>query len=162
LYNRNLPDLAAGKLPGSLRRRAPGLPAFAFGIYEQSDDIFITLTGVNGGYFLRRRAPMEMLEPVQGAWRNGQPSLEQVNHHIRRYFQGLLAHSPEANDAAVKANLTHREHEILDRLSKGYIDKEIADALKISAWTVHNHLKNIFKKLDVHTRTEAAIRYLEK
>jgi DNA-binding CsgD family transcriptional regulator len=58
--------------------------------------------------------------------------------------------------------LTRREHEILELLSKGYPDKEIANALGISSWTVHGHVKNIFAKLDVHTRTEAVVRSLQK
>jgi len=60
------------------------------------------------------------------------------------------------------AKLTHREHEVLALLSKGYVDKEIADSLRISIWTVHGHVKNIFEKLGVHTRTEAVIKFLQK
>ena len=58
--------------------------------------------------------------------------------------------------------LTPREKEILDHLSKGYLDKEIAHALGISVWTVHGHLKKIFEKLQVHSRTEAVVKYLQK
>jgi DNA-binding CsgD family transcriptional regulator len=58
--------------------------------------------------------------------------------------------------------LTSREREVLDYLSKGYIDKEIAEALGISAWTVHGHIKSIFEKFDVHSRTAAVVKYLQK
>jgi len=47
-------------------------------------------------------------------------------------------------------------------LSKGSVDKEIAQALGISVWTVHGHIKSIFERLQVHTRTEAVVRFLEK
>ena len=58
--------------------------------------------------------------------------------------------------------MTPREQEILDALSKGYVDKEVAHRLGISAWTVHGHLQSIFRKLGVHTRTEAVVKYLQK
>lgn len=59
------------------------------------------------------------------------------------------------------AKLTCREREALALLGKGFMDKEIAQAMGISIWTVHFYIKNIFKRLNVHTRTEAAIQYVE-
>jgi DNA-binding NarL/FixJ family response regulator len=47
-------------------------------------------------------------------------------------------------------------------LTKGLVDKEIAQAMGISIWTVHGYIKSIFERLKVHTRTEAVVRYLEK
>ena len=47
-------------------------------------------------------------------------------------------------------------------LSKGCVDKEISTAMGISVWTVHGHIKKIFERLNVRTRTEAVIRHLEK
>ena len=66
------------------------------------------------------------------------------------------------NSQRETAKLTDREHEIMNLLSRGCVDKEIADALQISIWTVHGHLKRIYEKLGVHTRTEAAIKFLDK
>jgi DNA-binding NarL/FixJ family response regulator len=51
---------------------------------------------------------------------------------------------------------------VLSHLSKGYVDTEIAQAMGISAWTVRGHVKTIFEQLNVRTRTETVIRYLEK
>jgi DNA-binding NarL/FixJ family response regulator len=59
------------------------------------------------------------------------------------------------------AKLTRREREVLVLLSKGRMDKEIAQAMGISIWTVHGNIKNIFKRLQVHNRTEAVIQYLQ-
>ena len=58
--------------------------------------------------------------------------------------------------------LTSRENEVMAWLAKGFLDKEIAGALTISIWTVHNHLKHIYEKLGVRTRTEAVLKYLQK
>lgn len=58
--------------------------------------------------------------------------------------------------------LSKREEEILNLLAKGYRYKEIADALSIGYETVRSHLKNIYDKLHVHSRTEAVVKYLRK
>ena len=56
--------------------------------------------------------------------------------------------------------LSPREREILDLLSKGYMNKEIADALSIAFQTVHTHVRNIYEKLHVRSRTQAVAKYL--
>jgi len=60
------------------------------------------------------------------------------------------------------AKLTPRENEILTLLAKGDLAKEIANTLGISIWTVHGHVKSIFEKFNVHTRTEAVVKFLQK
>lgn len=77
-------------------------------------------------------------------------------------FQHLSALLPSGPPFWEIAKLTPREHEVLAFLSKGDLVKEIADTLGISKWTVQSHVKSIFEKLKVHTRTEAVIKYLRK
>ena len=161
-FSRALADLPISAFLEQLNHLQPEVPAFGFGVYKESDDVFISLTGVTGGYFFRRRHPLELLDPLQGAWKGHNSSPEQIKHRIRTYFQNLLNDASQANGLLESASLTHREHEILNCLSKGYHDKEIARTLRISGWTVHTHLKNIFEKLGVHTRTEAVLKYLQK
>ena len=59
------------------------------------------------------------------------------------------------------AGLTEREEQILSRLAKGYSNKEIASLLNVSLETVRTHLRHIYEKLHVHSRTEALARYFE-
>ncbi len=162
LFNRSLQDLQTSpRLPASaLNAETPAI--FAFGVYESSDDIFISHTGVSNGYFLRRTHPAQILTPVIGAGIARAAPVEQVLLETRRYFQDLIAGPPGSRPSGEQASLTPREEEILLRLSKGYQDKQIADTLSISTWTVHNHIKNIFKKLGVHSRTQAVIKHLQK
>ena len=80
---------------------------------------------------------------------------------VKLFFKGLLRpRAGQHTDALAK--LTPRENEVLLLLSKGCVDKEIAQAMGISVWTVHGHIKKIFERLSVRTRTEAVVRYLEK
>lgn len=161
LLNRNLPDMAGGECAEKLRARYPELPAFTYGIYDESDGLFLSFAGVSGGYILRRRPPAHLLEPIGPLAMMRACSPDQLAHRVRRYFQSFFGAAP-VRDVTAMARLTPREQEILEYISKGYIDREIAKRLGISAWTVHGHLQSIFRKLDVHTRTEAVVTYLQK
>src|SRR5205823_12247151 len=114
------------------------------------------------GYLLKRTSPDRLFEPIVGALKDGDLSPDRIALQVRRYFQSLAESLSTLESEREMSRLTQREHDILNLLSKGFLDKEIADALGISLWTVHGHLKNIYEKLGVHTRTEAAVRYLHK
>jgi len=162
LVNRVQPDMTAAELVGKLKARRPELPVFTYGIYEDSDQIFISLGGVTAGYLLRRRTPVELLEPIRGAFGLKAPSADEVLLEVKKYFQSFFGGEPPGKESLAMANLTDREQKVLSCVSKGFLDKEIAEALRISVWTVHNHLKKAFEKLNVRTRTEAALKYLQK
>lgn len=162
LFNRGMSQPAAGEVLQILKTRAPNLPVFSYAISEDIDQIFASLTGVKAGYIFRRRIPTELLEPIQGALRQKALSADLVARHVQTYFSNLFESGASAGPSPRIASLTARELEILNLLSKGCVDKEIADRLRISVWTVHSHLKKVYEKLQVHTRTEAVVRYLEK
>ena len=79
-----------------------------------------------------------------------------------QYFKDSLASMPVGQAARQLAHLTQREHQVLELLSKGHPDKDIADRLGISIYTVHEHVRNVFEKLGAHNRTEAAVKFLQK
>jgi DNA-binding NarL/FixJ family response regulator len=161
LLDRGLPDMAGGECAEILRARYADLPVFTYGVYGDSDQLFLSFSGVNAGYILRRRPPALLLEPIAPLAAMRSCSTERVAHRVKRYFQAFFHASP-VQEAQATARLTPREEEILECLSKGYVDKEIAQRLGISPWTVHGHLRSIFEKFQVHTRTEAAVKYLQK
>lgn len=162
LFSQHLPDMSEQEFLRKLASVSRGLPAYPFGIFEQSDDIFISISGIHEGYFLRRRPPMEMLDPIQSAWREGVTARELLEKSITRYFQNLFLQDSNQKDVPDTSVITFRESEVLNCLRKGCSDKQIAEALSISPSTVHTHLKKIFEKLGVHTRTEAVLKHLQK
>ncbi len=146
----------------SWRRTAPGVPVFGYSVLPSSDDIFIQMGGGQEGYYLRRRQPLDLLEPL-GLSREPLPhSRELLQLRVRRYFQNLFATGDEAPSGGSPYQLTPRETDVLSCLQKGLHDKEIASVLGISPQTVHTHLKRIFEKLGAHTRTEAVMKFLQK
>lgn len=162
LVNRALPDCTDGEFADKFRRIAPGLPLLFFATYEDSDQLFKATPGGASGYLLKRTSPEALFDPIADAPTDDPLSAERIALHVRRYFQNIVLSLSSDESAPDMAKLTQREHEILNLLSKGYVDKEIAEVLGISVWTVHGHLKKVFEKLGVHTRTEAAIKYLHK
>jgi DNA-binding NarL/FixJ family response regulator len=160
LVNRVAPD--ATQQTECLRARRPGLPVFPYRLHEDSDQIFISISGVSGGYIFRRRLPTALFEPLQPAARARTLTAVEAGRHIRNYFQSFFGHPETADYPLEPVALTNREQEILNHISRGYLDMEIADLLNISIWTVHNHGKKIYEEPGVHNRTEAILKYLQR
>ena len=162
LVNRDL----AGKmgLPDSsqIGTLAEGIPAVSYGVHMDSEELFALTPGGASGYVLKRTAPEHVLEPVLGGLSGGRVEAETLRQSSQSYFQRLLQGGPTEQVSSRSAQLTQREQDVLNLVSKGYVDKEIALALGISTWTVHEHSKRIFEKLQVHSRTEAVLAYLQK
>lgn len=158
LVNRTLPDMLGQEILAEVTAHRPDLPAFTYGIYEDSDQAYYSFSGVTGGYAMRRRPPNKLLEPIDSGTRPYSKS--QAGLQIQHYFQNFFGTPTSWEEPPDQKLLTPREHEILDCVSKGFVDKEIAVRLGISPWTVHGHLKNIYDKLRVRTRTEAVVRHL--
>ena len=162
LFNQRSLDMGVEAFEKRLQARWPAAVAVPFGIYGHSDELFITIHGMEKGYFLRRREPARILEPLEGFWQNKPATPSQLHAHVQGYFQKLVLSGNPEPTAAESGSLTRRESEILRYLGAGHTDKTISAILGISAWTVHAHVKSIFEKLGVHTRAEAVMRYMQK
>ena len=162
LVSQNLPDKPGKVCLGELRAAAPSTACLLYSTYEDSEELFRSTPGGAGTYVLKRTSASEFLEPIAGALSEPNPTPQSMLDGVWQYFKHSLS-SPPASDAAHElANLTRREEEVLALLGKGQPDKEIAEHLRISAHTVHGHVRKIFEKLGVHNRTEAVVRYLQK
>jgi len=162
LVNQVLPDKAGTEFAQALETCAPRLAVVVYSAYEDSNQLFMSTPGGATAYLLKRTRAEELLAPIDKLLSSGPLSHSQISDHVRQYFYGAALSLQSGEHHHEMGLLTRREKEILDCLSKGQVDKQIADALGISPWTVHGHVKNIFGKLRVHSRTEAAVKYLRK
>ena len=162
LVNGSSSDATPAEFSNVLRRLKPVLPVLFFSTHEDSDQLFRATPGGASGYLLKRTPSERLFDPIADAWKDGDLSVDRIASLVRHYFQNVVESLSTHEAAREMGKLTRREHDILSLLSKGHLDKEIAEALGISLWTVHGHLKKIYEKLGVHTRTEAAIKYLHK
>jgi DNA-binding NarL/FixJ family response regulator len=154
LMDIQLPRMSGIACTASLKETLPKVPVMMLTVYEDNDAIFSALKAGASGYLLKRTAPAKILEALAELHRGGAPMTSEIARKvIHSFYQAKSAGTPDEK-------LTAREEEILDYLAKGYVTKEIADKLDVSYDTVRYHLKHIYDKLHVHSRTEAVIKYL--
>src|SRR5262249_40191979 len=116
--------------------------------------IFKALQAGAHGYLLKRSSPDKILEAIVDVSRGGAPMSSNIARKVVHSFQTPIP-------SGEQLNLTPREEQILGGVVRGLINKEIADELSISIETIRVHLKNIYEKLHVRSRTEAALRAYE-
>jgi DNA-binding NarL/FixJ family response regulator len=151
----NLPDGSGIDATAQLKRLLPRTHIMMFTVYDESEQIFQALAAGASGYLLKRTAPEALLRAVHEIRDGGVPMTGEVAQKVIQSFR----RSPPKGVKPEK--LTQREEEILKLLAEGHRSKEIAHRLSISLLTVNTHLKNIYDKLHVHSRTEAVIKYLK-
>ncbi len=161
LLNHNMAGRLGYKSNGTIAPIQPGVPALVYSVHADGDQMFVSTPGGCNGYLVKRVKPDRLLEPILSVITRSELMTEDLLLRVKYYFQELLQ-LPSAPDNSALAKLTRREREVLGLLSKGCVDKEIAQTMGISVWTVHGYIKSIFERLKVRTRTEAVVRYLEK
>ena len=167
LVNRGLPGFSGEELTSIFKQRFPKCPVVPFATFEDSEQLFNSTSGSLHGYFMHRTPPgrlLHLIEETVGFGNKGSlsPIAANLARMVRQYFKNQVEFLAAEPVSDVLPHLTPREHEVMTHLSRGALDKEIAELLRISAWTVHNHLKNIYEKLGVQNRTEAVMEYLQK
>ena len=123
-------------------------------VYEDSDKIFQALAAGASGYLLKRVSPARLLEAIQEVRDGGSPMSGSIARQVVQSFYRLGKAKDESG------NLSAREQEILQLLTEGFLYKEIADRLGIGKETVRTHVRHIYEKLQVRTRTEAVVKFL--
>lgn len=124
-------------------------------VYDDDERIFESLRAGASGYILKRASLDQILEAIKDVSGGGAPMTPSIARRVLNYF----------NAAAIAKNdfnLTKRENEILQELINGLSYKKISDKLFISLDTVRSHIKNIYQKLHVNSKSEAILKSLHK
>jgi DNA-binding NarL/FixJ family response regulator len=138
----------------------PQMPATNFmmcTVYEEDEKIFQALSAGASGYILKKTAPGKLLEAIHELYEGGAPMSSQIARKVVAAFQNKPTSSVETPGQIDQ--LTNREKEILEQLSKGLMYKEIASQLFLSPETVRKHVYHIYEKLHVNNRVEAVNKY---
>jgi DNA-binding NarL/FixJ family response regulator len=156
LMDINLPGESGIACTARLRQKIPDLQVIMLTVYKDIKVIFQALKAGACGYVLKRSDEKEILEAIAEVRAGGAPMTSEIARMVVRSF----TESSKPADPNGTDQLSDREMEILDRLSQGFSNKEIATNLCISAGTVRTHLMHIYEKLHVRCRTEAMLKYL--
>ena len=138
--------------------KKPELDVLMLTIYEDSEKVFDALCAGACGYLVKKTPPTRLLEAIKEVNEGGSP----MSSRIARQVIGAFKEGNIASDDDSNYNLSIREKEVLNLLSEGNNYKEIADVLFISVDTVRHHIRNIYKKLHVHSRSEAVAKAIRK
>jgi len=152
LMDIHLPDESGITCTARLTEKMPGLQVIMVTVYKDIDLIFQALKAGACGYILKRFRPEEIIQAIAEVRAGGAPMTSEIARMLVRSFR--------APSVEPEAGLTSREAELLDLLTEGLSNKEIAQKMSITAGTVRNHLANIFQKLHVRCRTEAVVKHL--
>ncbi len=138
-----------------LKPRMPSTNFMMCTVYEEDEKIFEALRAGASGYILKKTAPAKMLEAIRELNEGGAPMSSQIARKVVFAFQGKNT----SVNQPVLSELSNREKEILEHLSRGLMYKEIAAELFISPETVRKHVYHIYEKLHVSNRVEAVNKY---
>src|SRR5688572_22985621 len=125
-------------------------------VYEEDEKIFEALRAGASGYILKKTAPARLLDAIRELNEGGAPMSSQIARKVVFAFQSQPSASPVNSDIG---ELSNREKEILEHLSRGLMYKEIAAELFISQETVRKHVYHIYEKLHVTNRVAAVNKY---
>lgn len=157
LVDINLPKMNGIELVARLKAHSPNLLCLMLTMYEETPLIFDALKAGACGYLLKRTPPAEITTAIEQVVAGGSAMSPQIARQVVSFF-----HKTTPPGADNLSSLTERERAVLDLLSKGFLYKEIGDKLSISLDTVRSHLRKVYEKLHVHSRTEAVLKYLGK
>jgi DNA-binding NarL/FixJ family response regulator len=136
----------------------PDLNILMLTIYEDSQSVVKALFAGACGYLVKKTPPSRLLEAINDAYEGGSPMSSLIARQVITVFQEIQKKSLEQTNS----DLSSREIEVLTSLSDGNNYQEIADRLFISVDTVRHHIRNIYRKLHVHSQSEAVAKAIRK
>lgn len=152
LMDIQLPGMSGVECAGKLKELLPSAQIIMVTVYEDPDTIFRALRAGACGYMLKRATPENLLGAIREVQRGGVPMSVEIARKVISFFQGQPPASKETEE------LSNREREVLDLVAQGFSNKEIAERLGVSLDAVLWHLKHIYQKLHVHSRTQAVLK----
>jgi DNA-binding NarL/FixJ family response regulator len=155
LMDIGLPGMSGIEGVRRVRAISPATQILMLTIYEDDANIFESLCAGAAGYLLKGGSTEKIIAAIKEARQGGAPMNAHIAKKVLAMFTKLV--SPQADYA-----LTEREKEILNLLVSGKPQKQIAEKLFLSPFTIATHIKNIYVKLQVHSRSEAVAKALKE
>jgi len=154
LVDINLPGADGIECVCQLKPQLPTTQFVMVTVYEDVQRIFKALAAGATGYLLKRATREQLLGAIDEVRKGGSPMSAQIARKVVQSFQP--PESPEED------SLSPREREILELLAKGLLYKEIARKFESSVYTINAHVRRIYEKLHVHSRSQAVAKFMKR
>jgi DNA-binding NarL/FixJ family response regulator len=152
LMDINLPGMSGVECVRHLVERLPGVLVVMLTVYDNTEAIFDSLKSGACGYLRKPVRGRELVAAIREVAAGGSPMSARI---ARMVVQTFSSPTPRPAPAQPESSLTDREQAVLQLVLEGFPYKQIADRLELSVYTVNFHIRNIYGKLQVHSRSEA-------
>ncbi len=155
LLDINLPGKSGIEALPLIKEKYPEIRIIMMTIFDDSENIFNAMQAGADGYLLKNTPPLKILSAIDEVVSGGAPMSPYIARKVVDFFN-------KKNQPGINYELTQRENEILALLVDGIDSHTIADKLFISYETVRNHLRNIYRKLQVTSKAQAVSKALRE
>jgi DNA-binding NarL/FixJ family response regulator len=153
----NMPGVSGIEAVQIIRQKFSQVQILMQTVFEDNDKIFAAICAGASGYMLKKTPPRKMIEAVRETYLGGAPMTASVAVKVLQMFRSQSSH--EKNEFI---DLSEREKEILSLLVKGKSYKAVASDCYISIDTVRTHVRHIYEKLHVHSKSEAVAKAINQ
>lgn len=151
----HLPGISGTEAVPKIKVKFPKVRIIMVTVFEDDANIFNAIVAGADGYVLKKTTPVRLLQSIEDAASGGSPMTPSVARQALELFKARVPHSKGENV------LSDRELEILSCLVKGMSNEEIGEQLFISRATVRNHIRHIYEKLHVHSKSQAVVKAMQ-
>jgi DNA-binding NarL/FixJ family response regulator len=156
LLDINLPGMSGIEGLPKLKKSFPDSAILMLTVLDDNESVFRAILAGADGYLLKTTLPFRLLQAIEDAATGGCPMSPTVARQAMNFFRKYVPATPKESD------LTDREKEILQLLIDGFTNDDISKKLFISIQTVRNHIRHIYGKLHVHSRSQAVVKAIKE
>ena len=153
LMDIQMPEMDGISATEAVKQRYPNIKIIMLTVFDDEDNIFKSIQAGADGYLLKDENPENLHKGILEIMEGGAPMTPSIALKALKLLRNPMEENRE--DPEKEINLTKRETEVLEQLSKGLNYTEIGENLIISPATVRKHIENIYRKLQVHNKMEA-------
>ena len=157
LMDIGLPGMSGIDATLRVKENRPATEIVILTVHEDDGNIFKALCSGACGYLLKDTPPSELIDAVRDAHQGGSPMSSRIARRVVTLFQDRFQPPRES-----EIRITEREQEVLSSLAKGNSYAAIADSLCVAADTVRFHIRNIYRKLHVHSQSAAVAKAIRE
>jgi len=156
LLDINLPKMSGIDAIPILKNIAPDTKIIMLTMLDDDQSVLQAILNGANGYLLKKTKPQDILSAIDVCLQGGSPMTPGIATKVLKLFKQYI---PQKNP---EYSLTKRETEILNLLVEGVDNQRIADSLFISLQTVRNHIRHIYEKLQVHSKSQAVVKAIRE